>query len=474
MQQSLDDDLVDRTSSEDTCIPSRHDCIHHHQSEQDEKTTRIASKFINNASFPNQVLQISVEHTNNIEQTYKNNQEANEFKIKLEQVRNEINEILKPISVSSLRDLKSTTTALTHKIYLKPNAIPVKQKERRIPNAFQKELDDMINDMIASNKIQETHTSPWASPLRLVRKKDKTMRITVDYQYLNSCTERVAYPFPFADDIFSKLSKARILTVIDLTSGYFQVLLDTNSRKYTAFMTSKGTFEFLVMPMGVTNATETFQRMMHIVLKDLIDQICQVYLDDIIVYSENIDQHFHHVKQVVNRLTQYCLKIKLSKCKVAQTKVEYLSHIISYGTIQPSPEKVKDLFKYKSPLNIKQIHSFVGLASYYRRFISPYLRATTDRSFKWDDQCQTSFDLIRKLLITNPILQFPRFDQPFIIESDASNFGVGGVLSQEFNNQMQPIAYFSKHLTATERNYSTTERELYAIVLLIEHFRQFI
>ena len=401
--------------------------------------------------------------------------------LSIELVREQILEELKPISVNSLKDLKSTTQTVTHTIKLKPGAVPLKQKERRIAHHYAKEFEEIIDDMVESKKIQPTHTSPWASHLRLLRKKDKTIRVTVDYQYLNSCTERVAYPFPFADVIFCQLAMAIFFTVIDLTSGYYQVPLDPNCRSFTAFMCSKGCYEYLVLPMGLTNAVETFQRLMNEVLKGLIGVICQVYLDDIIIYSLTLEDHIKHVKIVVDRLKQHNLKIKLSKCKIAQTKIEYLSHVISYGSIQPSPNKVKDLLKYVAPLSKKQIHSFVGLASYYRKFIqgfanliAPLIKAAHERILVWNNECQKAFDITRKLLISEPILKLPQFNLPFMLDTDASNYGIGGVLSQEQNNEIHPIAYFSKQLSKTERNYSTTERELLAIVATIEHFHQFL
>ena len=295
----------------------------------------------------------------------------------------------------------------------------------------------MIEDMIAAGKIRETFASAWASPLCLLRKKDKTLRVTVDYKHLNSVTERVAYPFPYPDEIFSHLANAKYFTVIDLTSGYYQVPLDPASRKYTAFMCSKGTFEYLVLPMGLTNAVETFQRMMNKVLQGLIGQICEVYLDDIIIYSDSIETHIEHVKEVVKRLQQYNLKIKLSKCKIAEEKIEYLSHVISYGQIQPSLAKVKDLFKYTAPLTTRQIYSFIGLASYYRKFIknfstimSPLLRAAQEKVITWTKECQYAFDTIRELLMKEPILKLPKFDLDFEVHTDACDYGVGGVLVQ--------------------------------------------
>ena len=199
--------------------------------------------------------------------------------------------MLTTIAISSLSALKTTTQTVTHTIKLKFGAKPLKQRRRRIAVQYEKDFDNIIEEMIESGKISPTTTSPWASPVRLLRKKDKSIRVTVDYIYLNSCTEKIAYPFPFVDEIFARLAQAKYYTVIDLISGYNQVPLDPESRPYTAFMTSKGVFQFNVLPMGVTNAVETFQRLMNTVLEGLIGNICEVYLDDIIVYSNSLEEN---------------------------------------------------------------------------------------------------------------------------------------------------------------------------------------
>jgi hypothetical protein len=259
---------------------------------------------------------------------------------------------------------------------------------------------------------------------------------------------------------FRKITHGEYFTVIDLTSGYFQVPLDQASRSCTAFMCSKGTFQFNVLPMGVTNAVETFQRLMDHVLRDLIGHICEVYLDDIIINSSTLHEHLHHVKIIVDRLKQHNLKIKLSKCKIAQKEVVYLSHTISKGTIKPSQEKVKDLLKYTSPLTTKQTHSFVGLGSYHRKFIpnyasiaAPLIQEANEKIMVWTDQCQQAFNKIQHLLTNEPILQLPDFERSFILESDGSQFGAGSVLSQERQGIIKPVAYYSRSLSKPEKNY---------------------
>jgi hypothetical protein len=212
----------------------------------------------------------------------------------------------------------------------------------------------------------------------------------------------------------------------------------------------------------------------------LIHVICEVYLDDIIIYSTTLAEHIEHVRIIMERLQKHNLKIKIEKCKFAQETISYLSHTISYGNISPSSAKVDRLLQFKSPLTARQIHSFLGLASYYRRFVknfaslvSPLLRAAQEKYITWTQECQVAYELVLNLLTNEPILKLPRFIQPFVLETDACNYGVGAVLAQLRDAYWHPVAYFSKHLSKQERNYSTSEKELFAIVLAMEHFRQF-
>ena len=211
--------------------------------------------------------------------------------------------------------------------------------------------------------------SPWCSPVRLVRKKDGSIRVCVDYRKLNNVTIKDAYPIPIIDSLFGYLSAATYFTTLDLASGYYQVRMDAKSQEYTAFACDFGFFEYKVMPMGLTNACATFQRLMNNVLDGLIGKICLVYLDDIIIFSNNLEEHIEHVKLVAQRLREHNLKIKLSKCKFAQQRVEYLSHIIENGSIKPNPAKLEAIAKCKVPTNVKEVQSFLGLVCYYRKFI---------------------------------------------------------------------------------------------------------
>ena len=369
-----------------------------------------------------------------------------------------------------------------HEIQVKLDSDPIKQKTRGIPYSFREDFKKTILEMKAAGMIIDSK-SPWCSPVRLVKKKDGTIRVCVDFRKVNSVTIKDAYPIPKIEDLFTYLTGAFVFSTLDLASGYYQVRMKPESQQYTAFSCEFGFYEYVVMPMGLTNACATFQRLMNGVLDGLLGKCCLVYLDDIIIFSNNAEEHLQHVKLVSQRLRNHNLKIKLSKCKFAQTQVEYLSHIISNGCIKPNPLKIASVTDFKRPTNVKSVQSFLGLVSYYRKFIkdcanlcSPLICLTTKpKAFEWTDSCEYAFKLLKSMLVSvDNVLILPDYEQPFRVEADASKFGVGGVLSQQREGQWKPVAYFSKHLSKTESNYSASEREMLAIVLSVERFKQYV
>ena len=375
-----------------------------------------------------------------------------------------------------------TNDLMTHVITVKPDAEPVKQKTRGVPYSFKENFRKTLMEMKAAGMIVDSK-SPWCSPVRLVKKPDGSVRICVDYRRLNNVTIKDSYPIPRIEEIFAHLSKAKIFSTIDLCSSYNQIRLSKDSQQYTAFSCEYGFFEYRVLPQGVTNGCSTFQRIMTKVLEGHIGIRCFVYLDDVICWSEKDENHINDVKAIIDRLRQYKLKIKLSKCKFARRKIEYLSHIITNGTLSPNPEKIAAVSQYKRPTTVKQLQSFLGLISYYRKFIkncstiaSPLIKLTEKTTdFIWTNDCEISFQTLKHFLTSNDhVLALPDFNKPFVIECDASKYGIGGVLSQKQGRHFKPIAYFSKHLTKTERNYSTSEREMLAVVLSVEHFKQYV
>ena len=360
--------------------------------------------------------------------------------------------------------------------------IPVRQPPRRTPFALRSQVDEMVQDMLDQDIVQPT-SSPWASPIVLVKKKDGSMRFCVDYRRLNSITKLDVYPLPRIDETLDVLAGARFFTTLDLASGYWQVTVDPAAREKTAFVTHTGLYEFKVMPFGLCNAPATFQRLMEVVLAGLNRKQCFVYLDDILIISHNWEEHLENLQLVFDRLRRAGLRLKPKKCTFAQRKALYLGHIISEEGIEVDPEKVEKVRNYPIPNNLRSLQQFLGLVSYYRRFIPNCSKVTNplhcltrkDVPFIWSDSCQESFDRLKMLLTSTPVLAFPNFQQPFILETDASGIGLGAVLSQQQEDgSIRPSAYASRGLQKHERNYSISELEALAVVWASKHFHVYL
>ena len=388
-----------------------------------------------------------------------------------EQMKEWIDEIqtaVKKIEAKGVHDL-TITNVIKHSIEVIPGIEPIKQKRRPVPPHYMDAFRKSILEMEQAGLIEHAK-SPWSSPIHIVRKEDNSIRITQDYKKLNNVTIKDAYPLPNIESMFCQLSKAKIFSKLDLTHGYWQIMMDEESRKYTAFACEMGFYQFKVLPMGLTNACATFQRMMDQVLNGLIGVICFVYLDDVIVFSDSDDKHVEHVKTVIERLKNANLKIKLGKCEFAVRKIEYLSHIIQGGMITPNPKKVAHVKNMEPPKTIRRLKGFLGYSSYYRKYIksyssiaSPLTRNTIRTKYlKWNGDCQISFDNLKEILSSDLVLQLPNFDKPFRLDTDACNYGIGASLEQPSNddiNLWKPVAFYSKHLSETQQRYLTTERE---------------
>ena len=326
--------------------------------------------------------------------------------------------------------------------------------------------------------IIQPSTSPWASPVILVKKKDGTDRFVVDYRRLNSVTRKDSYPLPRIDDALDALNGSQLYSLMDLMSGYWQVEMHPASREHTAFTTYGGLYEFLVTPFGLTSAPPTFMRLMECVLRNLTYKICLIYLDDILVYSRTFDDHLFHLRQVFDRLRQANLKLKPSKCHFACAKVQYLGHIVSGDGVAPDPEKISAVKNFPRPHNVKTVRSFLGLANYYRRFIKDFAKLAAplnkllrkDQKFAWTPLCEEAFEALKSALTSAPILAFPDFTQPFHLFVDASNDGVGATLGQIQDGKEVAISYAGRDFNSAERNYSTTEREALAVIFGIKKF----
>ena len=237
-----------------------------------------------------------------------------------------------------------------------------------MPFALRTEVDQMVSDMLQQGVI-EPSSSLWASPVVLVRKKDGGMRFCVDYHKLNHATKLDEFPLPRIDDTLDLLAGARYFTTLDLAAGYWQVAMDPSSQEKTAFATYSGLYEFRKMPFGLVNAPATFQRLMEVVLSGLARSGCHVYLDDVLVFGRTLQEHNENLTKVLARIRQAGLRLKPKKCSFAQQSVEYLGHVVSAEGIQTDPKKLMAVRQYLVPTNVQSLRSFLGLVSYYRRFV---------------------------------------------------------------------------------------------------------
>ena len=315
---------------------------------------------------------------------------------------------------------------------------PVRQAARRVPFALRGKVEEMVEDMLQQDVIQPSNR-PWASPIVLVAKKDGSTRFCVDYRKLNSVTKMDVLPLPRIDDSLDLLSKSKYFTTLDLASGYWQVMMDEGSREKTAFVTHSGLYEFLVMPFGLCNAPSTFQRLMETVLKGIARTKGVVYLGDILIMGETLEDHLENVREVLHRLRAAGLKLNPGKCQFLQRSVQYLGHVVSESGILPDERKVEAVRQFPTPINLKMLRSFLGLASYYRRFIAGFssvagpLFALTRKGvlFQWASGCEQAFSRLKELMTHAPLLSFPDFSKPFLLETDASGEGLGAVLAQK-------------------------------------------
>ncbi|UYV84785.1 K02A2.6-like [Cordylochernes scorpioides] len=360
-------------------------------------------------------------------------------------------------------------------------ATPVKQLPRRLPMTRRDEVAKLIEEM-AEQDVIEPSSSPWASPVVLVKKKDGSTRFCVDYRRLNDLTKKDSYPLPRIDATLDTLSGSQWFSTLDLKSGYWQVSIHPEDREKTAFTTGNGLWQFKVMPFGLCNAPATFERLMETVLQGIPLETCLVYLDDIIVMGKSFEEHLINLERVLQKIRGARLKLNPRKCKPFKEKVRYLGHVISRQGIQTDPDRTETVRQWPVPRDVHQLRSFLGLCSYYRRFVPgfsniarPLHRLTeSGRPFSWTIDCERAMDKLKQALSSPPMLAYPDPGEPFILDTDASNTGIGAVLSQTQDGVERVIAYFSKTLSKPERNYCVTRRELLAIVKSIEHFHHYL
>lgn len=337
-------------------------------------------------------------------------------------------------------------------------------------------MTDLISEMLRGGLIKPSN-SPYSSPVLLVRKKDGTWRFCVDYRALNAITIRDRFPIPTVEELLDELHGAHIFSKIDLRAGYHQIrVADTDTHK-TAFRTIDGHYEFLVMPFGLSNSPSTFQAAMNDIFRDVLRHFVLVFFDDILVYSPTRDQHYEHLRHVFNILSRHQYFSKLSKCVFGVTEVHYLGHVISNSGVSTDLEKIKDIQEWPSPTSITGLRGFLGLTGYYRRFVHHYSHIAAlltnllqKNKFAWTKEAEETFQTLKNVMTSLPVLALPDFTTVFDVTTDASGTGIGAVLSQHD----QPIAFFSKKLSPRMWSASTYVRELYAITEAVKKWRQYL
>ena len=359
---------------------------------------------------------------------------------------------------------------------------PIVRRNYRQPYHLREEAERQV-ELLCRQGVVEQSASPWSSPVLMVPKKDGTFRFCVDFRGLNAITQVSEFPIPRVEDCIESLSGSVFFSTLDLASGYWQVEMDPADREKTAFSTAQGHFQFATMPMGLSGAPATFQKLMNLVLRGLHWTSALVYLDDIIVFSRTFSEHLSRLEEVFSRLRGAGLKLKMSKCSFAQRSVKFLGHVVSEKGVHTDPGKTEKVSQWPIPTSVKELRSFLGLANYYRRFVenfssisAPLTELTRKgKRFQWGQPEQDAFNQLRQALCSSPILAYPDYEgKPFRLKTDASDLALGAVLSQEQYGVERVIAYASRKLNSAEQNYSVTEREALAIVWGMSHFRPYL
>jgi hypothetical protein len=383
-------------------------------------------------------------------------------------------------------EVLTSTTAVRHEIRMEPGIEPVNAKPYRLPEAQKLEVRNQVEELKKGWIITESN-SPWNSPLLIVPKKadatgEKRWRLVIDYRKVNEKTVGDAYPLPDVTEISDQLGQSKYFSCIDMVMGYHQIEVAELDRAKTAFSTKEGYWEYKRLPFGLKTAPATFQRMMNVVLSGLTGSRCFVFLDDIVVYARSLAEHATKLREVFDRIRENRLKLKPEKCEFLRKEVSYLGHVISENGVLPERTKTKAVEEFPTPQNVKQLRSFLGLLSYYRRFVPNFSHIAAplhtllkkDTPYEWTADHEQTFQSLKGKLLSPPILRYPDFNRRFVLTTDASGEGLGAVLSQGEIGKDLPVAFASRTLNRAEKSYSTTEKELLAIVWGMRYFRPYL
>ena len=340
-------------------------------------------------------------------------------------------------------------------------------------------LKKYLDDNLRKGFIRPS-SSPYSSPVIFARKSSGGLRLCVDYRGLNAVTVKNRYPLPLIQETLQAISKAKYFTKLDVVAAFNKLRMTEGQEKLTAFRTSFGLYEYLVMPFGLCNAPSTFQHYINDVLHEYLLDFVSAYIDDILIFSETRREHEEHVRKVLRKLRDAGLQIDIEKCAFFKTSVKYLGLIITTEGIRMDPEKLSAIADWSIPRSVRDVQAFLGFANFYRRFIrrfsaiaAPLTTLTKkDVPFVWSPACQSAFADLKQQFVSGPVLQHFDFDRPCRVETDASDFVCGGVLLQpDADNHWRPVAFFSSKMTPAECNYEIYDKELLAIIRALEVWR---
>uniref|UniRef100_A0A158P4Y1 RNA-directed DNA polymerase n=1 Tax=Tetranychus urticae TaxID=32264 RepID=A0A158P4Y1_TETUR len=359
---------------------------------------------------------------------------------------------------------------------------PISQKPYRMSEEKRKIAEKSINELIDEGIVVPS-CSPWASPIVLVAKKGtEEVRLCVDYRKLNEITVKDKFPLPNIQDYLDSLQGMKYFTLLDLRSGYHQMALDPADQPKTAFVTPSGLYEYTRLPFGLANGPSSFMRMMSIVLGGLIYNTCLIFIDDLLIFSKNEEEHLERLETIFRRLIRAGLTLKPNKCSFFKQKILYLGHIVSEQGQEVDPEKIQKVQQFPTPRTVRDIKSFVALCSYYRRFIKDFAliaRPLTnltrkDLPFEWGPAQENAFNELKTKLTTPPVLAHYDPNKQTQLRVDASGYGLGAILLQKSDNGWHPIAFASRILRGAELNYPISDKECLAIVWAVQKFRVYL
>lgn len=323
-----------------------------------------------------------------------------------------------------------------------------------------------------------------ASPFFFVKKKDGALRSVQDYRYLNSISVKNQYLLPLIPELIDKLKGAKIFSKFDVRWGYNNVRIKEGDKWKAAFKTNRGLFEPTVMFFGLTNSPATFQAMMNNIFSDMIDEgHVVVYMDDILIFTDNIEEHDKLIRRVLQRLKDNDLFLKPEKCTFRASKIEYLGLIISEGKLEMDQGKISAFTHWPTPKKVKKVQAFLGFGNFYQRFIKDFSKTARSlydltkkgTTWNWSSDCEDAFNSLKTAFTTSPVLIMPDVQKPFRVESDASGFATEAVLSQQGdNNEWHPCAYLSQSMSPAERNYDIYDKELLSIIRALEEWRHYL